>query len=286
MDQQISFCTTSEGVRLAYTVFGSGPVLIAPPPWVSHLALERENPRIRSFWKKLASRHTVVRYDKHGCGLSDRQRNDFSLKKEVKDLESMIEHLRLAGFALFGFSQAGPIAIAYSAAHPGHVTRLILYGTFAQGTGIFQPWMKTYLYFLIQTTWGLGSSILSEIFIPDAGPSLRAFFMRFQRDAATGDMAVQLLKGADEWNVTALLPDIAIPTLVLHRKSDRVIPLSAGIAIAHLIPRSCLVILEGKNHFPMFGDSETILKAAHDFTGAEDILAAYHPYDYPKLINF
>lgn len=286
MDQKIHFCTTSEGVRLAYTVFGKGPVIIAPPPWLSHLALERENPRIRGFWKKLASGNTIVRYDRHGCGLSDRQRTVFSLQKEVDDLEAIIGHLKLTAFALFGFSQAGPVAISYSTAHPQYVTHLILYGSFARGAETFSPRIKACVLFLIQTSWGLGSRTLSEIFIPDADPNLHAFFIRFQREAATGEMAAQLLKAGDEWDVTALLPKIAVPTLILHRKSDRVVPLSAAMALAESIPRSGFIVLNGKNHIPAFGDAEAIIGLVNEFLGAEDILGVHGGYDYRELINF
>ena len=286
MARQIHFCTTPEGVRLAYTVFGSGPVIVAPPPWLSHLALEREHPRIRSFWKKLASRHTVVRYDKQGCGLSDRRRNDFSLQKEVRDLEAIVDHLKLTAFALFGFSQAGPVVITYSSMHPHHVTHLILYGTFAQGETTFSPRIRAYVLFLIQTVWGFGSKTLSEIFIPDADPNLHSFFIRFQREAATAEMAAKLLEAQNEWDVTELLSKIAVPTLILHRKSDRVVPLSAGVALAESIPRSAFFVLNGKDHMPALGDAETILGIVNEFLGTEDILEINSVYDYGRLINF
>ena len=286
MARQIHFCTTPEGVRLAYTVFGSGPVIIAPPPWFSHLAVERENPRIRGFWNRLATRHTVVRYDKHGCGLSDRQRKDVSLQKEVSELEAVVAHLKLTAFALFGFAQAGPVAISYSSMHPQDVTHLILYAAFARGAAAFSPRIRTCVLFLIQTAWGLGSRILSEIFIPDADPGLHSFFNRFQREAATAEMAAKLLEAADEWDVTALLPEITVPTLILHRKSDRVVPLAAGAELAESIPRSGFFVLNGKDHIPAFGDAETILRLANEFLDAEDILERHGSYDYGELINF
>lgn len=114
MEQQIQFCKTSEGVHLAYATIGQGPPLVWPAYWVGHLEEEWTNPRMQSFFRRLALHHTIVKYDKHGCGLSDRDRSDFSPGKEVRDLEAVIDHLGLKQFALFGMSQGGPTAISYA----------------------------------------------------------------------------------------------------------------------------------------------------------------------------
>jgi pimeloyl-ACP methyl ester carboxylesterase len=115
MEQQIRFCVTPEGVHLAYSTVGQGPALVLPTGWISHLELEWDLPPRRAFYEKLAAHHTVTIYDKHGCGLSDRERHEFTLEKEARDLEAVIDHLKLERFALLGISQGGPIAIAFAA---------------------------------------------------------------------------------------------------------------------------------------------------------------------------
>ena len=79
MQQQIGFCTTNDGVRIAYATVGTGPALVVANHAPSHLGLEWEEARVRDFWEAIGRHHLVVRYDKHGCGLSDRNRTDFSL---------------------------------------------------------------------------------------------------------------------------------------------------------------------------------------------------------------
>lgn len=93
MEQQIRFCAAQGGVRIAYATTGQGPALVVPPPWISHLEVEWANPAVRGFWESLARHHTVVRYDRHGCGLSDRNRSGFSLEADLRVLERVVDHL-------------------------------------------------------------------------------------------------------------------------------------------------------------------------------------------------
>jgi pimeloyl-ACP methyl ester carboxylesterase len=90
MQQQIGFCTTADGARIAYATVGSGPALLAASTGPSHLGLEWEEPRFRDFWEAIGKHHMVVRYDRHGCGLSDRKRTDFSLDSEVRTIEALV----------------------------------------------------------------------------------------------------------------------------------------------------------------------------------------------------
>src|SRR5215471_5384742 len=129
MEQRIRFCTTAKGIHIAYATVGTGPAFMVPPGWISHLELEWEQPALRAFFETVARRHTVVRYDKYGCGLSDRDRTVFTLDQEVQILETVADHLKLKRMALFTYSQSGPIAVAYAIKHPRRVSHLILYGT-------------------------------------------------------------------------------------------------------------------------------------------------------------
>src|SRR5262249_48668973 len=128
---QIGFCSTADGVRIAYATVGSGPALIVSQP-VSHLGLEWEEPRVRDFWETIGQHHMVVRYDSQGCGLSDRNRTDFSLDSEVRTIEAIVKELRLKSFVLWARSIEGPAAIAYVLKYPEHISHLILYGSQAR----------------------------------------------------------------------------------------------------------------------------------------------------------
>jgi class 3 adenylate cyclase/pimeloyl-ACP methyl ester carboxylesterase len=243
--------------------------MIWPAYWVSHLEVEWENPFIQSCFKRLAVKHTVIRYDKHGCGLSDRDRTDFSLEKEVRDLEAIIDHLKLQRFSLFGMSGGGPTAIAYAVKHPELVSHLILYGTYPRGNVSGPPEIMASLCNLIRTTWGLGSKTLADIFVPDSGMEGLKFFSKWQRKAATGEIAARILESVEHLDVTELLPKITTPTLVVHRKGDRACSVQGGRELAASIPNARFVLLEGTDHVPWFGDSESVLRATMEFLGDE-----------------
>ena len=134
--QRVHFCTTTDGVRLAYAASGNGPPLVKASNWLTHLDYDWDSPVWRHWWRTLSDRYTLVRYDERGCGLSDWDVDDdsFSLEAWVRDLETVVDALGLERFPLLGISQGGPIAITYAARHPERVSHVIVYGTCARAT--------------------------------------------------------------------------------------------------------------------------------------------------------
>ena len=131
--QQIRFCTSGDGVRIAYATCGVGAPLVWIGHWVRHLDFDWKSPIWRPWLSLLSKRHSVIRYDWRGCGLSDRDDVEFSLKKHIEDLESVVEAARLKHFALVAEAGGGVVAMAYAARHPERVSSLVLYGTQTRG---------------------------------------------------------------------------------------------------------------------------------------------------------
>jgi len=215
----------------------------------------------------LAGRHTVVLYDKHGTGLSDRNRTDFSLEADRRDLETVVDHLRLKRLALLGASQSGPVAVAYAVKHSRRVTHLILYGTYAAGDTIVKDEVKAAMLSLIRAHWGVGSKALAGMFVPGADVITAQWFAKLQRQSATAEMAAQLLALVYQVNVADLLPRLRVPTLVIHRQRDRAMPFRLGRDLAALIPDARFVPLEGDIHIPWLGDADSVLAAIDEFLG-------------------
>ncbi len=143
MDQTISFCTTSDGVRIAYAISGEGPPLVKAPNWMSHLEFELQSPFWKHWWEELSKHHEVIRFDQRGSGLSDWNIEDFSFESWVSDLEIVVENVGLDKFSLIGISQGSGAAAAYGARHPEKVERLIVYGGLREaGTSRDFPPMK------------------------------------------------------------------------------------------------------------------------------------------------
>ncbi|MDH4269492.1 MAG: alpha/beta hydrolase, partial [Dehalococcoidia bacterium] len=232
MEQQIGFCTSPDGARIAYATVGEGPALVMPTTWLSHLQLNWQDPVARRFFEQLALHHTLVRYDQRGGGLSDRNRTDFTIEAELKDLETVIDHLKFKRLALMGISVGGSISVAYVARHPKRVSHLILYGSFARGETIATKELKTAMISLIRAHWGVGSKTLADLFFPGASPILVEAFSNYQRECATPEMAARLLDVVYKADVVHLLPGLRVPTLVLHRRLEKVIPFGLGRELA------------------------------------------------------
>ena len=179
----------------------------------------------------------------------------------------MSDHLKLRRFALYGISQAGAVAAAYAAEHPRCVSHLILYGAYARGEAIAADELKVGLKSLIRAHWGMGSKTLADLFLPGVDEASMRWFTRLQREAATQEMAAQLLDLTYSLNVVDLLPKVRVPTLVMHRRGDRAIPFQLGREMAAMIPGARFVQLEGNIHFPFFGDVDSIGRTIAEFLG-------------------
>ena len=267
MKPSVQFAKRKDGVTIAYSIFGSGPPLALPPPWVTSLSFAIEDPFMNSYLKSLAQHMTVIFYDKHGCGQSDTDRREFTLESEMLDLETVVDHLGLEKFSLFGNSMAGPLTIAYTARHPKRVTRLILYGTYANGEKLANKKVQAAIISLIRASWGLGSKALADIFIPEAKSEELRSLAKVQRLSSSADMAAKLLELCYSVDVTKVLSSIKTPTLILHRENDKAILIHHGRQLAAEIPDAHFKILSGNHHPPWYGESNEIINEVLDFSG-------------------
>ncbi len=264
------FAATPAG-RVAYSMTGSGPPLLCLLGWVSHLGLMWENPEHRRFVEALAREHTVIRYDKVGCGLSDRTRTDFTMESELSVLAALVEHLGLDRFTLFGSCESGQVAATYAVTHPDVVSSLIVHGSCARGRDLAPDDVRQSVLALVRAHWGLGSRVLADIWFPDAPAELTGMFARLQRAAATADMAASLLDMFYRFDVTDLLPEIRVPTLVAHRRGSRAVRFELGRELAALIPGAQLAALPGRMQ-PIYAEgadaaASTLLSFLHDRPG-------------------
>jgi pimeloyl-ACP methyl ester carboxylesterase/DNA-binding CsgD family transcriptional regulator len=257
------------GHRVAYASVGDGPPLVLPAWWVSNVVEDWNDERFRGFVSALAATRRVVRYDRLGCGMSDRERPDetLSLEYELDTLGALLDHLELERVTLVGGSFGGCTGVAYAARNPRRVDRLVLYGTFANGTQLASPVTRRAMLDLVRSHWGLGSRMLAEAFVPSGDPGERASFAEFQRRSATAAVAADLLELIYGTDVSEDAAQLAMPVLVVHRKGDRVIPLRAGEPLASLAANAELAVLEGDAHLPWHGDTDAVLDAVARFLG-------------------
>jgi pimeloyl-ACP methyl ester carboxylesterase/DNA-binding CsgD family transcriptional regulator len=251
------------GRRVAYAVTGDGPPLVAPAWWVSHLELDWADQPVRELWQSLGRGHTVVRYDRLGVGLSDRELrdSDLTLDAEVGLLEAVLDELGLQRVVLFGGSSGGCAAIAFAVRCPERVSRLLLYGAYADGSSIASPEVRQAIVAAVRSHWGLGSRLLADIFLGATAGADQERLARHQRAAATAEAAAALLELVYRNDVRADLELVRAPTLVVHRRGDRAIPYRLGRELAAAIPGATLIPLDGRAHFPWAGDTRSVAGA-------------------------
>ena len=252
--QEIHFCTASDGVRIAYAAVGKGPPLVKAANWLNHLEYDWQSPIWSHLLRAIAARYRLIRYDERGNGLSDWDVGDISFEAFVRDLESVVDANGLKRFPLLGISQGCAVSIAYTVRHPERVSQLVLYGGYARGRcrrgqqGEVEQ--ADALLTLMRQGWGQENpafrQIFTSLFIPDATPEQAHWFNDLQRMTTSPENAVRIRRTLDEIDVVGLLPDIRVPTLVLHCRNDAVQPFEEGRRMAAGIPGSRFVALGGK----------------------------------------
>jgi predicted ATPase/DNA-binding SARP family transcriptional activator/pimeloyl-ACP methyl ester carboxylesterase len=282
MAQQIRYCHTPDGVRLAYAMVGQGPPLVKAANWLSHLEYDWQSPVWRHWLEGLARHHTLIRYDERGCGLSDWEVADLSFEAWVQDLETVVEAAGLERFPLLGLSQGGSIAIAYAVRHPEKVSHLILYGSYVRGRlkRDLSPQQleeaQTFIQ-LIKLGWGQENpafrQVFTTLFMPDATLEQQRWFNDLQRMSASPENAMRIVAGFNTIDVRNLAAQVKAPTLVLHAKGDARIPFEEGELIASLIPGARFVPLQSNNHILLAHESawQQFLDEVHQFLGVESV---------------
>ena len=252
--------------RLAYETRGHGPPLVAPAWWVSHLELDWQGESFRRFWESVADGYALTRYDRLGVSMSDRsvRAEDLTLDGEVATLRALLDALELERVSLIGGSSGGCTAVAFAAAFPERVERLVLYGSYPDGGAITTSDVADAIVATVRAHWGLGSRLLSDIFLGDADPAEHERFARLQRESATAETAAELLRLVYRLDVRAHLPLVRTPALVVHRRNDRAVPYRLGRQVAAAIPRATFIPLQGRAHFPWQGDAGAIVRACRE----------------------
>jgi class 3 adenylate cyclase/pimeloyl-ACP methyl ester carboxylesterase len=266
MKLKVNYCRAPDGVRLAYATVGSGPPLVKTANWMNHVEYDWESPLMRHFYVALARDFTLLRYDARGNGLSDWDVEDVSLDAWVSDLETVVNAAGFDRFPLLGMSQGCAISVAFAARHPERVSRLVLYGGFARGAfrrakNELELQKAKALATLIRTGWGeetpVFRQLFSSLFMPGATQEQLQKFAERQRKTTTAESAYRYFETTRNLDVSELLPNVTVPTLVMHKREDQMQPFEAGRELAAGIPGARFVALQGQNHFPLEQDPET-----------------------------
>ena len=261
--QDIRYSCASDGVRLAFAKVGNGPRLLKAANYLNHLEYDWESPVTRHLLHGLAGHFTLLRYDARGNGLSDREVPSVTFEDWVTDLEAVADAAGWDRFPLLGMSQGCAVSIAYAVRHPERVSHLVLYGSFARGRAVratnadelekLQA-MKT----LIRIGWGEDNpafrQLFTSLFVPGGSNEQLHWFNELQRVSASPECATRYFDVTNNIDIRELLPQVRVPTLVMHLRDDAVHRFEFGREVAAAIPGARFVPLQGRNHMPLASD--------------------------------
>ncbi len=279
--QDVRFATSADGMKIAFARSGNGPPLVRVGHWLSHLELDWHSPVWRPLLDALGRRHSVYRYDQRGTGLSGRDFVDEGIDGFVDDLRAVADTSGLDRFPIFAASQAVPVAVKFAVESPERVSKLILYGGYAEGRAL-RPRLpndvdEETVLALIRAGWGVNGSTFvkafSALFMPDATQDQIDSFVRIQLESISPAGAARLRQIVDRFSVQELLPKVQCPTLVIHARSDVIHPLEQGQCLASEIPDARFLVLDSPNHVllpqdkcwaDMMSEIEAFLQSPHD----------------------
>lgn len=278
MKQPIRYVATADQVQLAWAELGRGPPLVKAATWLTDLSYDLESP-IWAHWVRFFAEHfRYVRYDERGCGSSDRDVGDLAQERWLDDLESVVD---AAGFdrpfALLGISQGAATAIRYAVRHPQRVSHLILYGGYAVGGLRSDDPERHVLYKAVMDVVGMGwgsnnpafRQLFTARFVPQGSQAQLDWFNALCRRTTSAENARALLQARGNVDVRELLPEVRVPTLVVHSSRDQIAPLSQGKLLAGRIPGASFVQLDSDNHVLLEHEPawREFQAAVLDFTG-------------------
>jgi class 3 adenylate cyclase len=264
-------------LNIAYQTMGDGPIdLIFVPGLITHIEFLHEFPGYTDFLRCLAAFSRVATFDKSGQGLSDRWSGVTSLERRMDDIGAVMDAIGSKRAALLGCSEGASISAMFAATYPQRVSRLILFGGLAQNfftddypIGCTRQEAEQ---FVSATQWGTGAWI--RAFLPSQADDAEMVkqFAKLERLTFSPGALLTFLQLAWSIDIRPILPTIRNPTLVLHRQSDRLVPIEHGRYLAAHIPGAKLIeYADCNDHLIFAGDQERVCGDIEEFvTGTRE----------------
>jgi pimeloyl-ACP methyl ester carboxylesterase/DNA-binding CsgD family transcriptional regulator len=262
------------GLNIAYQVFGAGPPdVVLVPGFISHVEFAWHEPLLARFLRKLSAFTRVIAFDKRGMGLSDRdpRRETPSLAERMDDIAAVMDAADCPRGALLAWSEGGPTSLLFTQRSPERVAALILVGTSARFTlsedfpeGIPRDMLELFIDTMRQD-WGTGAGF--ELYAPSMADDARmkSWWASYQRFASSPGAVAGSLRMHLDVDVRHVLPSIAVPTLIMHRTRDMLVPVECARFTASRITGAQYVEQPGEDHMYWLGDQNGTLSVIRGF---------------------
>ena len=273
--QTVRYAASQDGTRIAYAVTGQGPKILRTGHFLTHLEQDWTNAVWRPYLDRLGDGHSVVRYDQRGTGLSTDTPDDLSVEAQSNDLLAVADAASMERFPLIATSQGVPTAIHFAAHHPERISRMVLYGGFAQGRmkrdDAYSEDEAKALQTMVRAGWGNpGSAFMvafNSLFCPTATQEELNSLAKIQLASATPEMAERVRTAIDTIDIMDVISTVKAPTLVIHARHETLNPIAQGRLIASRIPNAEFMEVDSPNHIilPSHPTFDEVLSAKLEF---------------------
>jgi class 3 adenylate cyclase len=271
-DSTVKYARSADGAAIAYRVISDGPIdLVFNTGLISHVEVLLEEPGVARMLERIGEFTRLIVMDRRGTGLSDTGAGLISNEEEVDDLLAVLDHVGSERAALMAYTNSGPLFIKAAAMHPERIPALILYAAMARVTAVPDyDWTHTIeereaALEHLSANWGTGSNL--ERLAPSRAGDLhmQAWLARLERLCMSPSAHERAWLHMSDVDVRADLPNLTVPTLVLHRAGDGFIDIRHSQYLAEHIPNARYVELPGEDSLLSTGDSESIIVAIEEF---------------------
>jgi class 3 adenylate cyclase len=272
VDSSVRYARSADDASIAYRVLSDGPIdLVFNTGLISHVEVLLEEPGVARMLERIGEFTRLIVMDRRGTGLSDVGAGLVAVEDEVADVLAVLDAAGSERAALMAYTSSGPLFIKAAAMHPDRIPALVLYAAMARTTAVPDyDWTHTIeereaALKHLSANWGNGLNLDRLAPSREGDLHMRAWLARLERLSMSPTAHERLWRHMSDVDVRADLPNITVPTLVMHRAEDGFIDIRHSRYIAEQVPNSKYVELPGEDSLLSTGDTESIIGAIEEF---------------------
>ena len=269
---EIRFTTSTDGTRIAYTTFGSGPPLVEVPRWAQTIEWNNRDEEFARFYEKLGEFRQVTIVERRGTGASQRDVSDFSMEAHVADVRAVVETAGLEEFELLGSGDSAAVCIRIAAEMRDRIRRMVLWGCYANAAGLRGQQQDSFLNWreMFRSNFPRAARLIADDFFPNQPASVARHISALWVEFVPPGSAYGYFEFNTSIDVTDWLPEVATPTLVLHRRHQQtghLVDFARDVAVR--LPDARFVLVDGDVGVHQY-QHDQIIAEMRKFLGADD----------------
>jgi class 3 adenylate cyclase/pimeloyl-ACP methyl ester carboxylesterase len=266
----VEFVDTDDGLRIAYQVFGSGPLSVSVPPESSSIeAIWGPGPVLRMM-ERTAANLRVALFDHRGAGLSDGFETSPTLAERALDIKAVMDATGMDRASLMGFDSGAQVAVAFAVEYPSRVDRLVLTNgrvgrsaramadELAPGVPEPLPTFRSKDNLAALDNVGVTVDEDLELYVNPSlakNPDLFEQLLKFGRLAGSRSAQRRQVASIADTDIVKIAPRVEAPTLIIHSVGNRFHHVGYARYLKQLIPDATLLELPGDDAMYWISDN-------------------------------